>query len=96
MAYNLLERDVPLETNFAKKQYKLRERGQDDEIYDVTAWSLPLLYNLDVKTCGTIPNVSQSAASKDFIKQGSVDKNNPQVGYVIEAANCLLYTSRCV
>ncbi|MBN8646378.1 MAG: zinc carboxypeptidase [Caulobacterales bacterium] len=87
LVYNLLERNVPLETNFAKKQYKLRERGQDDEIYDVTAWSLPLLYNLEVKTCNIVPNVSQSAASKDFIKQGSVDKNNPQVGFVIEAAN---------
>lgn len=84
---NLLEKNIPLDENFTKRQLQLRERGLNDEIYDVTAWSLPLLYNLDVKTCGAIPNISQTAASKEFIKSGTIDKKTAAVGFVIKSAN---------
>lgn len=84
---NLLEKNIPMDEAFIKRQLSLRERGLNDEIYDVTAWSLPLLYNLDVKNCSIIPNVAQSAASQDFIKAGSIDKPNAKIGFVVKSAN---------
>lgn len=84
---NLLEKNIPMDENFTKRQLLLRERGLQDEIYDVTAWSMPLLYNLDVKNCGVIPNVSQDAASKDLIKAGQIDKPKAKIGFVVKSAN---------
>ena len=43
----LLDKDVPLEPEFLKEQERRRQKKLPDEIYDVTAWSLPLLKNLE-------------------------------------------------
>lgn len=47
MVRALLDPQVPLDPEFVKEQERRREKGLRDEIYDVTAWSLPLLYNIE-------------------------------------------------
>ena len=37
----------PMEQDFLKEQERRRKRKLPDEIYDVTGWSLPLLYNVE-------------------------------------------------
>ena len=44
---SLLDKDVPLTKEFAAEQERRRKKKLPDEIYDVTAWSLPLLYNVE-------------------------------------------------
>jgi len=44
----LLDRDVPMAEEFLKEQERRRKKKLRDEIYDVTAWSLPLLFNAKV------------------------------------------------
>jgi len=48
----LLDRQVPLEEKFLKEQERRRARKLPDEIYDVTGWSLPLLYNVEMISSG--------------------------------------------
>ncbi len=43
----LLDVDIPLEQKFMEEQERRRKKKLPDEIYDVTAWSLPLLYNVE-------------------------------------------------
>jgi putative intracellular protease/amidase len=43
----LLDKQIDMEPDFLKEQERRRARKQGDEIYDVTAWSLPLLYNVE-------------------------------------------------
>jgi len=43
----LLDRQIDMEADFLKEQERRRARKLGDEIYDVTAWSLPLLYNVE-------------------------------------------------
>jgi hypothetical protein len=43
----LLEKDVEMDKKFAEEQERRRAKALGDEIYDVTAWSLPLLYNVE-------------------------------------------------
>ncbi len=43
----LLDAQVPMDPAFVKEQDRLRRKKLPDEIYDVTAWSLPLSYNVD-------------------------------------------------
>ncbi|NKI33827.1 peptidase [Wenzhouxiangella sp. XN79A] len=47
----LLDDDIALPDDFAEEQERLRALDRPDEIYDVTAWSLPAMFNLEVATC---------------------------------------------
>lgn len=53
MVRNLLDAHVPLPEEFIKLQEERRARRQSDQIYDITAWSLPLLFDVDVVTSAT-------------------------------------------
>lgn len=43
----LLDPQVPLDPAYVQEQERRRRKGLRDEIYDVTAWSLPMLYNVE-------------------------------------------------
>lgn len=44
---NLLDPQVPMSEQFVKEQEERRRRRLPDQIYDVTAWNLPLLFDLE-------------------------------------------------
>jgi Zinc carboxypeptidase len=50
---NLLDPHIPQPDDFIQRQEARRARRQSDQIYDITAWSLPLLYDVEVVTSGT-------------------------------------------
>ncbi len=43
----LFDTNVPMEGSFLKEQERRRKKKLPDEIYDVTAWSLPLQFNVE-------------------------------------------------
>ena len=45
---NLLDRNTPMDTTFVAEQIRRRSLRLNDQIYDVTAWSLPLLWDVEV------------------------------------------------
>jgi hypothetical protein len=47
---NLLDPQTDQPKDFIKRQEERRARRQPDQIYDITAWSLPLLYDVDLVT----------------------------------------------
>ncbi|NDY96821.1 M14 family zinc carboxypeptidase [Wenzhouxiangella limi] len=47
----LLDERVEMDADFLAAQERRRARDLPDEIYDVTAWSLPLMFNVDVLEC---------------------------------------------
>ncbi|HEX9186788.1 MAG TPA: M14 family metallopeptidase, partial [Vicinamibacteria bacterium] len=55
---NLLDPRVSMDEAFVKEQERRRKKRLPDEIYDVTAWSLPLLF--DVECVGTGPLVGET------------------------------------
>ena len=46
----LMDRHVQMDKEFIKEQVERRKKRRDDEIYDITAWSLPLLYGAECYT----------------------------------------------
>jgi hypothetical protein len=48
MARMLLDTHVPMDTAFIQRQIERRARRERDEIYDVTAWSQSLLWDVEV------------------------------------------------
>jgi hypothetical protein len=45
---NLLDPDIKMDDAFLKEQDRRRKARLPDQIYDVTAWSLPLMFDVDV------------------------------------------------
>jgi hypothetical protein len=50
----LLEKHTPMEEAFVREQIRRRAKRLRDEIYDVTGWSLPLLYDVDFYEAETV------------------------------------------
>jgi hypothetical protein len=53
LARNLLDAHTPMDAAFLAVQEERRKRRQPDQIYDVTAWSLPLLWDVDALPSAT-------------------------------------------
>ena len=50
---NLLDASLVMDEAFLKEQSRRRDRGLGDQIYDVTAWNLAMVYDLDI-----VPNTT--------------------------------------
>jgi hypothetical protein len=50
---NLMEPDIKMDEKFIKEQERRRQKRIENQIYDVTAWSLPLLYDVEVVPSAT-------------------------------------------
>jgi hypothetical protein len=54
LARTLLDTQTQMASEFVKEQERRRKKGLSSEIYDVTAWSLPLLYNVECVAAGEV------------------------------------------
>jgi hypothetical protein len=79
---NLMEPTTQMDPAFVARQQERRARGLEDEIYDVTAWSLPLVYNVEAVACGTDPAVQGVAAGPELVRPGTVANPAATVAFV--------------
>src|SRR5262249_48347226 len=49
---NLMEPQIAQPDSFVKEQDRRRKKRLNDQIYDITAWSLPLAFDVDVVSTG--------------------------------------------
>src|SRR5687768_13822056 len=57
LARNLLDPDIKMDDKFLAEQDRRRKARLNDQIYDVTAWSLPLMYDVDVVSSDRVASV---------------------------------------
>ncbi len=57
LARNLLDPDIKMDEAFLKEQDRRRKARLNDQIYDVTAWSLPLMYDVEVVASDRVTTV---------------------------------------
>ena len=69
LARTLLEPHVEIDAAFLAEQERRRAKDLGVEIYDVTAWSLPLMFNVAVERCADAP----SDASEDVLSPVTPD-----------------------
>jgi hypothetical protein len=78
----LMDAQVSMAADFIKAEEDRRKRRQPSEIYDVTAWSLPLQYNVEVVTGAT-----SSEAKFEPVVLGNAPKGvvngKAEVAYVV-------------
>lgn len=47
----LMDKETPMDAEFVAEQERLNDKNLPDEMYDITAWSLPLLLNIESVSC---------------------------------------------
>lgn len=83
----LLDEKTEMKADFVKRQEERVSKGLPDEIYDVTAWSLPLMFNVPTVACSTDPVVRGELISRDWQASGIVTGGASNVGYVVPWGN---------
>ncbi|MEL6856780.1 MAG: M14 family metallopeptidase [Pseudomonadota bacterium] len=78
----LLSQSTPLAEDFVADQESRRERGLNHELYDVTAWSLPLMDGVRAEQCGRVDLSDAAPVSADDPIASTVTGAG-QFGYVI-------------
>lgn len=79
----LLDEQVPLDPQFVAEQERRRARDLPDEIYDVTAWSLPLLYNVKIERCSAMPKVASDAVQPGSFVPGELRSADASVAFLV-------------
>ncbi len=79
----LMDLDVPMAEDFLAEQERRRADNLPDEIYDVTGWSLPIMFNIQSNTCNRVPNGDFELAGTDLFQAGSVDGGQASVSYIV-------------
>ncbi|MDD9958451.1 MAG: M14 family zinc carboxypeptidase, partial [Gammaproteobacteria bacterium] len=79
----LLDVDVPLEESFLAEQERRRSENLPDEIYDVTAWSLPLMFNIEANTCNRPPAGDFELVGTELVQPGVVSGGRASVAYIV-------------
>ena len=79
----LLDADVPLEEDFLAEQERRRAKDLPDEIYDVTAWSMPLMMNVRADACNRSVSGSFTPAGRELVQPGEVTAAADPVAYLV-------------
>jgi hypothetical protein len=79
----LMDPDVPLEEEFLAEQERRRAKKMGDQIYDVTAWSLPVMMNVRANSCNRPVSAPVVAAGPEIVQPGTVSGGSGSVGYLV-------------
>ncbi len=79
----LLDADVPMDEAFLAEQERRRAKKLPDEIYDVTAWSLPLMMNVEVHACARAVRGNFEAAGPELVMPGTLSGAEDPVAFLV-------------
>jgi len=74
---------VDMSDAFLKEQERRRQRKLDNQIYDVSGWSLPLMFNVDTHTCGKSLRVDSRQITSNDQPAGRIDNNKASVAFLV-------------
>lgn len=79
----IMDENVPMDQPFIDEQERRRDNNLRDQIYDVTAWSLPHLFNVNVDRCNSMANVDQVKVDGEYERKGTVSNPNAAVAFIV-------------
>ena len=81
---NLLDPDTKQDAAFIARQEERRKRRQPDQIYDITAWSLPLMFDVEVVTSPAVVAVKAAPVPAAYDAPPAPRAVGPaKVGYLV-------------
>jgi len=78
----LMEPNVPIDARFMAEQERRRAKDLEVELYDVTAWSLPLMFNVTTDRCPDEAAGALAAFAADTPLPGAVSNPNAAYGFL--------------
>ena len=78
----LLEPQVALDAKFMQEQERRRAKDLEPELYDVTAWSLPLMFNVTTDRCADEATGPLAAFSADTPLPGAITRPEAAYGFL--------------
>lgn len=79
----LMDLEVPMEKTFLAEQERRRDKGLPDEIFDVTAWSLPLMMNVRSVACYRAITGPFTAAGAELLAPATISGSDSPVAYLV-------------
>ena len=79
----LLDEQTSMEPEFLKAEERRRQARQSSEMYDVTAWSIPLQYGIAAVTTAEISTGSFEAVPHGYRPEGRVIGGDATVAYLV-------------
>ncbi len=79
----LLDADVPMDSDFVAEQEQRRSIGRESKIYDVTAWSMPLMMNVRAEPCNRMTSVGTTPAGPELVHAPDLPSNDAKVAYLV-------------
>ncbi|HXV64997.1 MAG TPA: M14 family metallopeptidase [Vicinamibacteria bacterium] len=79
----ILDPDVPLGEDFVREQERRRKKNLPDEIYDVTGWSLPQMFDVEAVACEALPAGDFEPATEARIAPGGMEAGRADVAYLV-------------
>jgi hypothetical protein len=79
----VMTQQVDIAKDFIDEQERRRARKLGDQIYDVTAWSLPLMFNVDVDTCDRTTKADMVLINSDSPLKGQLTNATAKVAYLV-------------
>jgi hypothetical protein len=79
----LLDADVAMDSDFLAEQEDRRARGLRDKIYDVTAWSMPLMMNVRAEPCKRLAAVNITPAGPELVHAPTLPDAEAKVAYLV-------------
>ena len=83
LAATLLMRHTPQGEEFIEIQRKRKEKGLRDEIYDLTAWSLPLLFDIKAWETGAPSTAKSEPVTSTLEPEGQVIGGQASLAYLV-------------
>ncbi len=79
----LLDPDVPLEADFLEEQERRRRKELPDEIYDVTGWSIPQIFNIEALACDSVPTGDFEPVGPERFDAGTLEGGRAALSYLV-------------
>ncbi len=83
LARNLLDPQAPMNADFLKRQEDRRKKRLPDQIYDITAWSLPMFYDVECLGVDRAVNVRSSPVEAALAAKSDSSLPDAVVGYAL-------------
>ncbi len=80
---SLLDENTPLPEDFVTEQERLRDKDLPGEIYDVTAWSLPLMHGVETERCRALGGAQVTPLQADDPIEPIIPEKEPVFGYAV-------------
>jgi hypothetical protein len=84
LLHALLAPDLPLPGEFLAEARARVERDENPRFYDITAWSLPLLFNLQVYGSSDGDDIGAEPLSGQVIRTAQLPETAPHYAYLID------------